>query len=123
MNVAYMMLGAALVAIGVLAAALADRIRGLRIARGRATALREPATFTAPARSDDRLDVVEPPATRPESRLQQVTADEVIAALVAAGHKKLVATDAVHGCSDTERATIVTWTRAALRRSSRGGLS
>jgi hypothetical protein len=127
MNVAYMALGAALVAIGVLTAALTDRIRGLRIVRERATALRQPALHTTAQCSGQQLDVVETatrsPAPRTESRLQQGIADEVIAALVAAGHKKPVATDAVRGCSEAERATIETWTRAALRRSARGGLS
>jgi hypothetical protein len=123
-DVAHVMLGAALVTIGVLAAALADRIRGLRIRRERAT---------APARA--AIEVIEPElvptpppksererAPRTGSKTQQTAADDVIAALAAAGHKKQVATEAVWGCSAAERATIEDWTRAALRRCARGGM-
>ena len=116
-EVVHVVLGAALVTIGVLVAALADRVRGLRIRR------------RTPAR--DPLDVIEP-LPRPDSgrertpragsTTQHVAAD-VIAALVAAGHKKPVATEAVWDCRTSERTTIADWTRAALRRCAREGLS
>jgi len=62
-------------------------------------------------------------APRSQSKAQQAAADDVIAALVAAGHKKQVATEAVWGCSAAERATVEDWARASLRRCARGGMS
>ena len=120
-----MLFGAALVAIGVLAAALADRLRGLRVSRDRAPRV------VAPIRTP--IEVVEPeavPAARSERpRAPKIeskassAADDVIAALVAAGYKKPIAAEAAWACSVAERATIEGWTYAALRRCARGGLS
>lgn len=122
-DVSNMLLGAALVAIGVLAAALADRIRGFRVTRQRAGA-------AGPHASIEVVDPEQVPIPKSEkeraprrSKAQQTAADDVIAALVAAGHKKQVATAAVWDCSAAERTTIEEWMRSALRRSARGGLS
>jgi len=124
-NVLPTLLGAALVAIGVLAAALADRIRGVRPAR-------EPVPASRAARAPRAaIEVVEPeptPAPKPERAIRekpkaQDGAEDVIAALVGAGYKKPIATEATWACSQAERATIEDWTRAALRRCARGGMS
>lgn len=117
----HMLLGAALVALGVIAAALADRIRGLRVAREPERSRRAP------------IEVVE---SRPEPKAKaksgesalagqkaQGMADEVLSALIAAGYKKPVASEAVWGCSAQERETIEHWTRAALRRCAKGAAS
>jgi hypothetical protein len=116
-DVAHVLLGAALVAIGILAAALADRIRGLHVTRERFRAAGPPPTS---------MDVIDPVlvaipkserarAPRSQSKAQQTTADDVVAALVAAGYKKQVAAQAVCACTAAERATIEDWTRSALR--------
>lgn len=113
-----LLLGAALAAIGIVAAALADRVRGFHITRERANAsieIVDPERVPTPKSERAR-------APRAQSKDQQ-PANDVIAALVAAGHKKPVAMEAVWGCSATERATIEVWTRAALRRCARGWLS
>ena len=114
------LLGAALVAIGVLAAALADRVRGIRLAGSRtagprdrhpaaAESLREPAEAAQAQRPAVRR------ASRSESGAQS-EANDVIAALVATGYKRPIATEAVWGCGAGERETIEGWTRAALTR-------
>jgi hypothetical protein len=133
-NVLLMLLGAVLVAIGVLAAALADRIRGLRITRASRVA-REPETYgdedlpivvaarkkrRAPVPSAaDTIFVADSPV---EANQHATNADDVVDALVAAGYKKSVATDAVWSCEQADRATIERWAAAALRRT-RGGMS
>ena len=127
-----MLFGAALVALGVLAAALADRIRGLRNSR-------EPRGNTrAPSKRPEPIEVVEAelvqpaptpvpvPAPKFASKIPSkidTTMNDVIAALVAAGYKKPIATEAAQGCSPSERATIEIWTSCALRRCARGGQS
>lgn len=118
-----MLFGAALVAIGVLAAALADRIRCLKIARGipaipvveSAELLRT--TTVAPAKPTR--------AVRPESKPSPAAegGEDVITALIAAGYKKPIATEATWACTAAERATIESWTACALRRCARGGMS
>jgi hypothetical protein len=117
--------GAALVAIGILAAALADRIRGIRgVHLGRATAREADREFgAARARRSTAapIHVVEPALASPKAT--KTAADDVIAALVAAGYKKSVATAAAWGCSTAERTTIEAWTRAALRHCARGGMA
>jgi hypothetical protein len=133
-NTLFMLLGAALVAIGVLAAAAADRIRGLRISREPAPRERASRAPSAPAQQERQaIPVVELPptavATKPrqprESKIAASTdgGDDVIAALVAAGYKKPIATEATWACSAPERATVEGWTASALRRCARGGLS
>ena len=139
-NALYMLLGAAFVAIGVLAAALADRIRGLRISRDTAPrdrASRAPSVPAQPART--AIPVVEhaellrskprPPRAEPkdtsvlEGHRRQADGDDVIAALIASGYKKPIATEAAWACSAAERATVEGWTASALRRCARGGMS
>jgi hypothetical protein len=126
MNALSMLFGAALVALGVLAAALADRIRGLRISRETAPRERTSRAQSAPA----VIPVVELTATKPrqprEPKAAQTStdgADDVIAALLGAGYKKPVATEATWACSAAERATVEGWTASALRRCARGGMS
>lgn len=133
-----MLLGAALVAIGVLAAALADRIRDIRGLRGRtplSTVRAEitPALSTIEAAPEMRPTKTRAPLTgiksQPHSDKEDVrdlllattearrgAASEVIAALVAAGYKKTFATEATIACKGIECATVEDWTRAALRR-------
>lgn len=131
-SILYMLLGAMLVAIGVLAAALADRIRGLRIAREAAPRERASRPQFAPA----VIPVVEaaellratpakPRAPRAAPKVQTGTdgADDVIAALVGSGYKKPIATEAAWACSSAERASVESWTLAALRRARSGGMS
>lgn len=119
-DVVHVLLGAGLVAIGVLAAALADRIRGLNIARDTATyAASTPLRPTSPAVKSARTP-------RAESMVRANTADgadDVIAALVAAGYKKQIARQATHACGPAERATPEDWARAALRGCASGGVS
>ena len=133
-----MLLGAALVALGVLASALADRIRGLRpVPQARETS---PLTSRArPLRASvpvvETSDLIQPAAPRPlQGRLRaepkpptslprDERGEDVIAALVAAGYKKPIATEAAWACSTTDRTTVERWTAAALRRCARGGLS
>ncbi len=139
----HVLLGAALVAIGVLATALADRIRGLQASR-RERAM-TPATRGTVRAARPPIDVVDaevveaapPPRCAPtgpteprpartpraEVKLPCDGADDVIAALVAAGYKKPIATEATWACGQGERASIEGWTRAALRRCVRGGMS
>lgn len=119
--VLYMLFGAALVAIGVLATALADRIRGLRVSRDRAV----PAPRTAHSRAPIEVieAEVEPTSPRAASKPKapnaepqaQAMADDVITALVATGYKRPIAARATWSCSASDRATIESWTRAALR--------
>jgi hypothetical protein len=138
-NAIYMLFGAALVCLGILASALADRIRGLRVARGdrenrenHESAPRTARGSSAPS-SRSSIPVVEPaefPRKPPASRRApeaKAPADEggedVIAALVASGYKKAQATEATWACTPSERATVEHWTAAALRRCARGGMS
>lgn len=135
-SVLTMLLGAALVAVGVLASALADRIRNLKIARETQQAPQQPRAartqstptaipvVVAPAEPD--VPPAKPSrATRAESKPAADTegGNDVIAALVAAGYKKPIATEATWACGQGERASIEGWTAAALRRCARGGLS
>lgn len=122
-NVLHMLLGAALVAIGVLATALADRLRGIE----RTSPRKRPRA----SRRKQEIQVVEaaellhPPTKReraPRSQ-PQTSGEEVITALVAAGYKKHVASEATWACSPAERQTVEAWTAAALRRCVRGSLS
>lgn len=139
-SVLTMLLGAALVAVGVLASALADRIRGLKLARETRQQALEPRE-RAPRVPSPAISVVEPTAevprttpvahaktpraARPESRPSASTegGEEVIAALVAAGYKRPIATEATWGCTAAERATVEGWAACALRRCARGGMS
>ena len=124
----HILLGGALVALGVLAAGLADRIRGLRADRSAAA----PASRALTGRTRQPIEVVEaevvPPraAKRAGSQPQPVkdsAAGEVIAALVAAGYKRTIAAEAVWACVDQERSTIEMWVKAALRRAVSGSVA
>jgi hypothetical protein len=124
----HVLVGAILVAIGILAAALADRIRGLRVSSRAAEAPQSRRPVAEPIRVATPVDLVQSPpvAAKRKSDLPAQTrgmADEVIAALVAAGYKKPVATDAVWDCGQSERATAESWTLAALRRCAKGAVS
>ncbi len=136
----YMLLGAALVAIGVLAAALAERIRGHRGSHAATSSPRESRPSTVPVAtpvisavesvgSAVRQSTAAPVVSlKPPRALRAGTegtegADDVIAALVRAGYKKARADDAVRACRADERATIEDWTRAALRRCVTGGMA
>ena len=133
-NTVYMLFGAALVCLGILASALADRIRGLRVSRegreGRESTTRERSSRVATPAPRGPIQVVEaaelprkPAATRraTETKTQaEDGADDVIAALVASGYKKPLATEATWACTSVERASIEGWTAAALRRCARG---
>jgi hypothetical protein len=106
MGILYMTFGALLVATGVLASALADRIRGLCVQRQTPT----PTPRVEPQRLKPRPAAVPAVFTNPDGFV------EVTAVLVAAGYKKVLATQATQNCSAAERASLETWTRAALRR-------
>jgi hypothetical protein len=127
-NVLNILLGAALVSVGVLVAALAERLRGSRAAReaARVSRAQPPAPrvisvvepIRAPADKQGRA-----PRAEPRDAAGTSGGDDVIAALVAAGYKKPVAAEATWGCSAAERATVERWTASALRRCARGGMS
>jgi hypothetical protein len=120
--------GAALVAIGVLASALADRIRGIRAERKTQERARGVTPQPEPTRRDlalqksgtSLLERDKPPRA---SSIRDTIASDVIAALVASGYKRPIATEAVWSCGLHERASIEAWTRAALRRCASGGPS
>ena len=117
----HILFGGVLVALGVLAGALADRIRE------RTT--REGAHANTPSRSSTRRTQVSNgpihaaaqdalPKRSPSAPRTQIDSEaaDVIAALVIAGHKKQIATEATWACGAAERTSIESWTRAALRR-------
>ena len=102
-----MLLGATLVCLGVLATALADRLRQPRITRRDNTG--------APPRETAR-STRKPFALDPGS-------EDVIAALQGAGYKKALATQAALACTTREQMTPESWMGAALRRCAQGGAS
>ena len=115
-DVLHMLLGAALVCLGILATALADRVRQLRITRrnspgAAASIARRPnlgitrhTSPKAPARAASK-----PIATVPGS-------EDVIAVLQGAGYKKALATQAALACTEQEQRSPESWMAAALRR-------
>ncbi len=115
-NLGDVLLSGGLVAIGVLAAAAADRIRGLRITR-------------EPAATRDRVDTAQAPTTAAPSRAGSATTvretmhHDVVAALIGAGYRKAVAARAVAACTAREQATPEIWAAAALRRCLQDGAS
>lgn len=131
-NVLHMLLGAMLVALGVVAAAAADRIRGLRVSRdARDPAPRERGGRAAsvPPPMPRTIQVTEVPEFRaapakpsraPRAESPKVAGsdggDDVIAALVGAGYKKPIATEATWACGAGERASVETWVASALRK-------
>lgn len=137
-DLAHVLLGAVLVAIGVLAGGFADRLRGIRFTRATPPHDRSGCSVRpSPAAIDaGESRQLEPTRSSPQApsrgrRLladgarppESDDADDVINALVAAGYKKLVATEAARGCREAERVTVEQWTRAALRRCAKGAVS
>lgn len=143
-NVLLILLGAGLVSVGFLTAALAERIRSTPEPR-EPPPLRnshEPRE-TAPRPQMNRAqretlipviggaELLRPtaaprPARAPRTEPKVATSeggDDVVAALMAAGYNKPIAAEATWACSVTERATIEGWTASALRRCARGGVS
>lgn len=118
----HMLLGAALVVIGVLTAALADRLRGLRASREIAPRARSAVIPMITAVEQGHAKVATARAGRAESKIQPHANDpeDVITVLVTAGYTKQIAAEATRACSGVERSTIEGWTRAALRRCTRG---
>jgi hypothetical protein len=129
-GLAHMLLGAMLVAVGVLAGGLADRLRGIH--HRREFTIRPDRARRAATASFALVDAVEPEtrSTIPTWRRYRARdpraasdppdhdgADDVIAALVAAGYNKRAAAGAVQACDVSERGSLEDWTRAALRRS------
>jgi hypothetical protein len=114
-----MLFGAALVSIGIIAGALADRIRDPR-----AKAYREARKLEARLAAPGRRVYVRPP--EPElhpfkrTSLDSVISEramlsDVVSALVTMGWTKKIATEAAIACKPVERATIENWIRAALK--------
>lgn len=132
-DVGFMLLGALLLAGGVLVASLADRIRGLRALRReqRQTPREYRQAATPKMTTIDPSDTIfvpdeDPAATRRGDRplpnnkpapINTGMAGDVVNALVAAGYHKRTATSAVQACDMSERGSLADWTRAALRRS------
>jgi hypothetical protein len=151
-NALFLLLGAGLMAIGVLTAAFAERIRNSRQLETKHSATREqerraprpsiitiadthemprsPTITRTPTRPPTPSDAPEmprsPTVTRAPRAARAATpnlADDVIAALVATGYKRPIATQATWACEEAERVTIELWTAAALRRCGQGNLS
>lgn len=124
----HMLFGAFLVALGVIASAFADRLRGLRIERDtakiRTTGTSSSRVKSAPIADAIVVEAVEDPPSRPlktrRAEPDAGMATEVITALVASGYKKSAASEAAWSCTAAERKTIEGWTRAALRAASKG---
>jgi len=113
----HMLFGAGLVMLGVLSAALADRIRGLRLIRERAPrADSEPAAQAQPRRAAARgsAPMRIPPAADDGKVAER--RDLVIRTLRELGYNRRYAEDAVDGCAAEERTTTERWVRAALVR-------
>jgi hypothetical protein len=143
-DVAHVLLGAALAAIGVVATAVADRIRGgarrggnvAPDARPPSIALPQPMVrVPVPTSAKPRGVRASVPRTSPslspsdtisgrsfpaEVKRHSAIADEVIAALVASGHRRPIATAAVWACNQDARGTVESWTFAALRHCAQG---
>ena len=94
-----MLLGAALVALGVIAGAVADRIRGVRAARASS-----PRVANA---KRDVIDISKPPA-------EEALGVDVQAALVQAGFPRGEAMAATRNTPRSQRSTLESWTRGAL---------
>lgn len=106
-DVLHMLLGAALVCLGVLTAAYAERVRQLRITRHDSD---RPRTLVPAARKPPAATLTRAPGS-----------DDVISALQGAGYKKALATQAALACAESEQATPEIWMAAALRRCAQGG--
>jgi hypothetical protein len=139
----HMLLGAGLVAFGVLAGATADRLRSFR-GRERPASKLAPVAAPVAAMSMGEWELVSrrdvpkgakveraasvpaapAPATKPTpARVDEganAMAKDVTGALASAGYPKKLAADAVAACAAAERVSLEAWTRAALRRCARG---
>jgi hypothetical protein len=132
-----MLLGGLLVALGVVAGAVADRIRAgrhrvpavaparARVARGTRADTKVgvgvgvgPATaaWVVPGEpsNDERRDRLYENPNLIER--QKLIGSDVVTALTTAGYKRGLAKEATRGCSKAERASLEDWTRAALQR-------
>jgi hypothetical protein len=130
-----MLLGGLLVALGVVAGAVADRIRAgrhrvpavtparARVARGtRADTTVGVGVGTATAAwvvpgepsNDERRDRLYENPNLIER--QKLIGSDVVTALTTAGYKRGLAKEATWGCGKAERASLEDWTRAALQR-------
>src|SRR4029077_12702423 len=110
----------------------ADRIRGIkawrvasepRLAQERAAAPRESAIAKGQQHIEGTRPKPEPWNVTLKPHVQRAMSEEVIAALVAAGYKKATASEAAFLCTENERASIESWTRAALRNCAQGASS
>jgi len=124
-NVLFMLLGAGLVALGVLTMAYAERLRGDRAMQRRdramtsATQKAPPTAWSNPPSPTPAEMPRTPTVTRAARAPRQTTpnpGDEVITALMEAGYKRSIAAGATWACSEAERATLERWTASALRR-------
>lgn len=115
----HMLIGAGLVVIGVLASALADRIRGDRARRGTSAEGAAKRAITPPKLPEVRAEM---PVIATVVRKAAEAREEVVSALTGAGYKKGDAARAVDACSMAERESLEAWTRSALRRA-QGGAS
>jgi hypothetical protein len=119
----HIMLGAALVSVGVLSAALADRIRGIRFTRERPSRdrdreqhdreQRQNADNVRQLRSSKRS--LQSVPTVPTTSAHLAMARDVTAALIKSGYSKTEAAKAVAGCGGNECSTLESWIRAALK--------
>jgi len=94
MNVLSMLFGAALVALGVIAAGVADRIRGIRVQRASSPRIAK-RDFTPPARAT-------------------AMGRDVADALTGAGYTTAEAEIATNAVPASQRSTLESWTRGAL---------
>lgn len=122
-----MLLGAALVAVGVLVSALADRIRGIRADRReqssrapRASSTRAPATpaqwHDGYSAQHDNIPVATPMAPK---MADDPRMDDVVSALVDAGFKRPAAAKAAASVDMIDRSDLATWMQAAFRQAGR----
>jgi len=105
----HMLIGAGLVVVGVLASALADRIRGLKIQRAQARELAPASSPRAstPPRGAKLPEVrAEIPVVPTVIRKAAAARETVLAAMIGAGWGKREAAQAVDACELAERATI-----------------
>ncbi len=116
-NLAMLGIGAVLVCLGVVAGAVADRIRGSRFTRERTSTpaaprevreVREPRPARAKTASDG--------ATMATTDAHQAMARDVVSTMVNAGYGRPEAIAAAQACRGSECSTIESWVRAALRR-------
>lgn len=121
-NILPMLFGAFLVAIGVVASALADRIRGLRFRTHVPRFLPKDEADVAelaPAPRRPRGTPADGVPAQPAPRASKHR-DQVVAALTSAGYGKAAAANAADACPGGDRGTAEKWASAALRKLARG---